>query len=207
VEAREFDVKLGWFEALGGQHRWAAEQHLGQQLHRLGAQRAGVDHGAGGCRPRTGRLQEAPMTDANVAVIRGLFAAVERRDLAGVLAAYHPDVVIHEAASLPYGGTYHGLDGATRHAYAYEATWAPFQEATPRSLDAEVLDAGEHVVVLWRQRARTPDGRRALDAPAVSVYRMRDGLIAESRMFQQDTAAIARFLAEARPAAEANSEA
>ena len=148
------------------------------------------------------------MTDANVAAIRRLVAAVERRDLTGVLAAYHPDVVIHEAASLPYGGTYHGLDGATRHAHAYEEAWAPLQEAMTRSLDAEVLDAGEHLVVLlWRQRARTPDGRGALDAPAVSVYRMRDGLIAESRMFQHDTAAIARFLAEVRPVAQANSEA
>jgi ketosteroid isomerase-like protein len=150
--------------------------------------------------------QEDPMSNENVMEIRRLFDAVERRDLAGVLAAYAPDVVIHEAESLPYGGTYHGLDGAERHAYAYEETWAPFQEPEIRRLDAEVLDAGENVIVLWRQRGRTPDGTRAIDLPAVSVYQMRDGKITDSRMFQQDTAAIAQFLAEAGPP-EATNEA
>src|SRR5215217_5029866 len=140
------------------------------------------------------------MSQENVAAIQRLFAAVEQRDLEGVLAAYTPDVVIDEAESLPYGGTYHGLDGAERHAYAYEATWAPLQEPGARSLDAEVLDAGEHVVVLWRQQGQTPDGTRSLDLPAVSVYRMRDGRIVEARMFQQDTAAIEWFLAEASAA-------
>jgi uncharacterized protein len=139
------------------------------------------------------------MSEENVAAIQRLFAAVEQRDLAGVLAAYAPDIVIHEAKSLPYGGTYHGLDGAERHAYAYEATWAPLQEPGARSLDAEVLDAGEHVVVLWRQRGLTPDGTRSFDAPVVSVYQMRDGLVAALRMFHQDTAAIDRFLANAGP--------
>ena len=144
------------------------------------------------------------MSTENVTAISRLFDAVERRDLDGVLTAYAPDVVIHEAESLPYGGTYHGLDGAERHAYAYEETWAPLQAPGIRSLNAEVLDAGETVVVLWRQRGQTPDGNRSIDLPAVSVYRMRDGRIAESRMFLQDTAVIARFLAPADPPASTN---
>jgi uncharacterized protein len=143
--------------------------------------------------------QEVSMSKENVAAMQRLFTAVERRDLAGVLAAYAPDIVIHEAATLPYGGTYRGLEGGERHAYAYEATWAPLQEPGARSLDAEVLDAGEHVVVLWRQRGQTPDDTRSLDLPAVSVYRMRDGRIVEARMFQQDTAAITQFLADSGP--------
>jgi uncharacterized protein len=137
------------------------------------------------------------MSKENVAAIQRLFGAVEQRDLEGVLAAYTPDIEIHEAESLPYGGTYHGLDGAERHAYAYEATWAPLQEPGVRALDAEMLDAGEHVIVRWRQRGRSPDGQHTFDLPAVSVYRMREGLIVESTMFQQDTAAIERFLADA----------
>jgi len=137
------------------------------------------------------------MSQENVAAIQRLFTAVEQRDLEGVLAAYTLDIVIHEAATLPYGGTYRGLEGAERHANAYEATWAPLQEPGPRSLDGEVLDAGEHVVVVGRQRGRSSEGRQVIDVPAVSVYRMRDGQIAEASMFQQDTAAIERFLADA----------
>src|SRR5215216_2079658 len=103
------------------------------------------------------------MSKENVAAIQRLFGAVEQRDLEGVLAAYTPDIEIHEAESLPYGGTYHGLDGAERHAYAYEATWAPLQEPGVRALDAEMLDAGEHVIVRWRQRGRSPDGQHTID--------------------------------------------
>jgi hypothetical protein len=134
------------------------------------------------------------MPNTNEDAVRRLFLAVERRDLAGVLAAYAPDVVIHEAESLPYGGRYRGLAGAEQHAYAYEDAWAPLQPPGVRKLDAEVLAAGDGVVVIWRQRGEHPLTGATFDAPAVSVYRMRGGLIAHSRMFQHDAAAVARFL-------------
>lgn len=146
------------------------------------------------------------MPDTNVAAVRRLFAAVERRDLDGVLAAYAPDVVIQEAESLPYGGRYRGLAGAEQHAFAYEAAWAPMQPPGVRRLDPEVLVAGDRVVVLWRQRGENPHSGETFDAPAVSVYRMRDGLVADSRMFQHDAAAVARFLADRGSSAAATRE-
>ena len=145
------------------------------------------------------------MSEENVSAIRRLFAAVEQRDLASVLAAYAPDIVIREAESLPYGGTYHGREGGERHAYAYEETWAPLQAPGPRSLGVEILDAGDRAVALWRQRGRTPDGTRSIDLPVVSICQMRDGLVAELAMFPQDTAAIGRFLADASATAEGTS--
>ena len=134
------------------------------------------------------------MSQENVSVVRRLFKAVESRDLAGLLAAYDTDVVIHEARSLPYGGEYRGLGGATRHAMGYLKTWGKFQTPADTSLDATFLDAGDHVVVLWRQKAHSANREAQIDLPAVSLYKIRAGKVAESRMYHSDTSAILRFL-------------
>lgn len=133
------------------------------------------------------------MSQDNVDAVRRLFKAVEDRDLAGVLAAYDPEIVIREAESLPYGGVYHGLEGAQQHARGYAQTWSNFQSSADKATDPVFLDAGEHTVVLWRQRGSAGDGRK-LDLPAVSVYQLRDGKIVESQMFHADTNAILNFL-------------
>lgn len=98
------------------------------------------------------------MSQENVDAARRLFKAIEERDLAGVLAAYDPDVVIHEAASLPYGGAYHGLEGALRHASGYAQAWAELQAPADLATNPLFLDSGEYAVVLWRQRGSASDG-------------------------------------------------
>ena len=133
------------------------------------------------------------MSQDNVDAVRRLFKSVEERDLAGVLAAYDPGIVIREAESLPYGGEYHGLEGAEQHSRGYAGTWSNFQSYADKATDPVFLDAGEHTVVLWRQRGSTSSGEK-LDLPAVSIYRLRDGKIVESQMFHADTSAILNFL-------------
>lgn len=135
------------------------------------------------------------MSQSNVETIHRLFAAVEMRDRAGVLAAYDPEVVIREAESLPYGGVYRGHEGAVKHGEGYVGTWDRWQTTDEMKLSPVFLDAGDVVVVLWRQRAA--DGERIFDAAAASVYKLRGGKIIESQMFQ-DTAAVLRFLAGAK---------
>jgi hypothetical protein len=134
------------------------------------------------------------MESRNLDTIRRLFAAVEARDPEALLACYHEDVVIREAESLPYGGTYRGHDGALRHGLAYLRCWGTLQGDEQRKLDHKLLDAGEFVVVQWRQKARNPESGETLDAPAVSLYRMRRGRIAESTMYHFDTARLLAFL-------------
>lgn len=137
------------------------------------------------------------MLNKNVETTRCLFKAVEEFDVAGVLAAYDPEIVIRDAESLPYGGTHHGLEGAKHHVEGAAKTWGPFKpSATERKLDAVFLDSGEYVVVLWRLKGLDASIGRMLDVPTVSVYKMRDGKIVESQMFYSDTVAIAQFLAD-----------
>lgn len=133
------------------------------------------------------------MSKENIEVVKKLFEAVEQRDRAGVFAVYDENIVIREAASLPYGGEYHGLEGALEHAQGYRKVWDDVQTANERNLSPTFLNAGDCVVVLWRQRAA--NGTRKFDSSAASIYKLRNGKIVESEMFQ-DTAGVLQFLGE-----------
>jgi uncharacterized protein len=132
-----------------------------------------------------------------IAVVRKLFEAVAHRDPAGVFGAYHPDIVISEAPSLPYGGEYRGREGAIRHAEGFRSTWDRYQPEASRNLEPEFSTLGDRVIVLWRFRAQR-QARDSIDLPVVSIYRLREGRIIESRMLHFDTAALLQFLKNAR---------
>src|SRR5687767_5376026 len=115
------------------------------------------------------------MSQENVETIRGLFRGVEERDLEAYLAVGHPEAVIREPGSLPYGGEYRGVDGLRRHAAGWMRTWAALQPGDERKLDATFIDAGDHVIARWRLRALALDGDVTLDMPMVGVYALHDG--------------------------------
>jgi len=142
------------------------------------------------------------LANANKRAVKALFEAVDRRDGEGVRASYDENITIHEAASLPYGGDYHGLEGALRHGQGFRAAWDRFQPHEARGLDPQIVADGDYVVVLWRHRIENAETGDRLELPAVSVYRMENARIVDSRMFHFDTAALLRFLERnvARPA-------
>ncbi len=138
----------------------------------------------------------------DVDVVRRLFDAVERREGEQMLACYAEDVEIVEAATLPYGGTYRGHDGAVAHAEAFLAAWNRYQGPEEIQLDPQFFgDGAGTVCVVFRHRAADPVRGSRLDMPEVGIYHVRDGRVARSRMFHADSAAVAHFLREARSAA------
>src|SRR5262249_53654798 len=137
---------------------------------------------------------EASIEARNADVVRRLFNAVEHRDPAGVIAAYGSDIVIHEAGSLPYGGHYRGHEGALRHRQGFRAPRGRLPLHAARGLEPRIIADGDHIVVLWRHKAENIETGERIDLPAVSVYRMRERKIVDSRMFHFDTAALVEFL-------------
>lgn len=135
----------------------------------------------------------------NIEIVRELFELVEGRGpgatpdekWSAYAAKYDPEVVIHEAPSLPYGGDYQGADAVTRHSQGYRSAWDG--AGGPYPMEPRFMAAGDEVVVLWRQRGRAADGRM-FDMPAISVYRLREGRVAESRMFHFDVGEVCKFL-------------
>jgi len=134
------------------------------------------------------------MSDSEVLItVRKLFEAVARRDAGAYFGAFHPDILISEAPSLPYGGEHSGLEGVLRHAERFRATWDRYQSEDSRELEPEFLAIANRVIVLWRLRARAANGE-GIDLPVVSIYRLKDEKIIESRMYHFDTVALMRFL-------------
>ena len=93
----------------------------------------------------------------NSKTILAIFRAIEERDPTQFRALVQPDFEIHWSGSLPYGGTFRGVEPQPR---GWGATWQPLQPTeAERRMDPQVVAAhDDDVVVLWHQRGRSGDG-------------------------------------------------
>lgn len=126
---------------------------------------------------------------ANLAAATRLYEAAGRGDWAAAEAELHPELVIHEAASLPYGGSYHGR-GALRQLVETVGSFWPNARFERLGMAA---GAGR-VVVFFRMGFDGPAGRETHEI--VEVNGFRDGRIAEIRPFYWDTGALAALAPE-----------
>ncbi|GAA1942088.1 nuclear transport factor 2 family protein [Streptomyces durmitorensis] len=138
--------------------------------------------------------QHEPSAPDSLTVLTGMYEAESRYLAAGgpgratfdLLAPYFaPDVVMHQAEALPYGGTWRGHDGMTRFFLAMSRTWKSFEIG-----EQEFLATGETAVVHTQVRARARATGRELAFPVLQTITVRGGRIAEVRPFYWDTAAI-----------------
>ncbi|MFE0188123.1 nuclear transport factor 2 family protein [Streptomyces sp. NPDC058989] len=136
-----------------------------------------------------------PLAVDAAAVLTGMYAAEAEYLAAGgpgeasfdLLAPFFaPDVVLHQAAALPYCGTWRGHAGMERFFLAMSRAWESFDME-----EQEFLVTGETTVVLTQVRARARASGRELAFPILQTLKVKDGQIAEVRPFYWDTAAIA----------------
>src|SRR6266567_1977866 len=132
----------------------------------------------------------------NSKTILAIFRAIEDRNDTQMPQLFQPDFEIHWPPSLPYGGTFRGLEPRPGD---WGATWTPLQPTEQeRRMDARVVAAhDDDVVVLWHQRGLSPKGER-FDGEVLGMYQFREGKLARAQMFYFDTAAVAKFLAKAK---------
>jgi len=107
---------------------------------------------------------------------------------------YHPSVTIHEAPSLPYGGDYHGLEGAAEHALAFTRTWDGLQSAEQRNMTPRIVATDSEAFVIWTLRGQRPNDAAVTEFPALSHYQFQEGRVIESRMYLFDSAAVNTFV-------------
>jgi ketosteroid isomerase-like protein len=140
--------------------------------------------------------EHATMTAPNeTASVLGAMYAAEREYLTAggpgaanfdTLAPFFaPDVMLHQAEALPYGGVWRGHDGMEKFFIAMSQTWEAFE-----MVEQEFLSMSETAVVLTHVHARARATGRELDFPILQTIRVVDGRIAEVRPFYWDTAAI-----------------
>ena len=132
----------------------------------------------------------------NSKTILAIFRAIEERDAAQFRALVQPDFEIHWPRSLPYGGTFRGVEPQP---HGWGATWQPFQPTeAERKMDPQAIAThGDDVVVLWHQRGRNGDGE-SIDEEVLGLYRFREGRLARAQMFYFDAVPVATFLAKAQ---------
>jgi len=136
----------------------------------------------------------------NVDVMLEIFRRIEQRDpqrpADGTAALFQPDVELHWPPPLPYGGVARGRAPTGR---TWGETWTPLQPTeAERRMDPRVIAASDdEVVILWRQRGRSPSGERH-DSEVLGLYRLRDGQLVRGQMFYFDLTAVLDFLARAR---------
>ncbi len=99
---------------------------------------------------------------------------------------FAPDVVLHQADALPYGGTWRGHDGLERFFVEMSRTWDVFEMT-----EQDFLADTSPLVVLTHVRARARSTGRELRFPILQTIRVADGRITEVRPFYWDTAAVA----------------
>lgn len=135
------------------------------------------------------------MTEDALAVLKGMYAAEQeyldaggpgRASFARLAPFFAPDVVLHQAEALPYGGTWRGHAGMERFFVAMSAAWGSFE-----MLEQWFHPAGDVVVVRTQVRATARATRRRLEFPILQTVRVADGRITEIWPFYWDTAAIA----------------
>jgi uncharacterized protein len=126
------------------------------------------------------------MPKANVEVVKQFEHAFVRGDMDHVISLLAPDIVVHEAPSLPYPGDHRGIDGFLKLAEAFNRVW---EIKSP--LDLAFLDAGEDkVVVLVKFDAEARATGKPLTLRLVEVYTVQGGKIADLDVYYRDTAAI-----------------
>lgn len=114
----------------------------------------------------------------------------EPKDFSAMAAVLHPDCVMHQPSSLPYGGSWQGHDGFRRWMAAFGAVWSTLVVADPTLL----VSGADVIFVRSTVRATARASGAELSWPLLQMVMVRDGLIREMRPFYWDTAAIVEAL-------------
>lgn len=144
-----------------------------------------------------------PLTTTDLSILQDMYAAETRYLAAGgpgnsdftpLEPFFSPDVVLHQAAGLPYGGTWRGHAGMERFFLAMSHTWATFE-----MVEQHFLTTTTPLVVLTHVRARSRTTGHELAFPILQTIAVEDGRITEVRPFYWDTAAIIDICTPHRP--------
>ena len=118
-------------------------------------------------------------------VIRGMYSAFARGDVASVLAALAPQIVWIEAEGFPSAGTYTTPDAVLHKVFArLAAEWEAFT-AVPH----EYVCEGQTVVAIGVYSGTCKASGKAFKAPFAHVWKLRGGAVVGFQQFT-DTAVV-----------------
>jgi carboxymethylenebutenolidase len=128
----------------------------------------------------------APQVDTTDSkrVVLDVYDAFRSGDVDKALAAFAPDVVLHEPGSLPYGGTHTGVQ-EVMGVFGQVA-----QIVDPATIEIKhLIGEGSDVVAFLRPTFLLRDGER-LEVPFCEHWKIQDGKVVELWPYYFDTAAL-----------------
>ena len=124
---------------------------------------------------------------ANVQIVKGVYAAFGRGDIQGLLAMFAEDIEwITPGEGLPWAGVYRG-HAAVAHFFQKLSELVEFSAVEPREFVAQ----GDRVLVVGFGRGRLKPTNRTLEGHWVMAYTVRNGRVTNVREYN-DTLAAAR---------------
>jgi ketosteroid isomerase-like protein len=102
-----------------------------------------------------------------------------------------PGLRIEQPASLPHGGTHHGLDGMRAMAAGFAEHW------TREIVEPRILACGETAVQVTTQTWTAVATGRSATVDVVELFTVTGGLVHEIRVFPHDTHLLLRTLSDA----------
>jgi ketosteroid isomerase-like protein len=108
--------------------------------------------------------------------IQRFYEALDARDYPTVLGLLSPKIHIAHSPGLPWGGTFHGHDGAKLFLERMAS------QVTSYMAIERILDAGDHVAVTGRTYGATRRSRRRFDVPFIHLWHLEDGLVVRLQM-------------------------
>jgi ketosteroid isomerase-like protein len=130
-------------------------------------------------------------TTTDVDVVRAVFGAFARGDLAELSDLLHPGATWHHRNDDRLGGSYRGADAIIAYLTESALLTAGTLHAEPQSVMA---DGEGHVAVRVRLSASRPDGR-AMDGPQVVLVTVERGRVRAIEQFVGEPAAVTGFWA------------
>jgi ketosteroid isomerase-like protein len=128
------------------------------------------------------------MSDQNVAMVKEGYAAFARGDMGAVLALLDPEIEVWQSETVPWGGTYRGLE-------EFQTFVTRLSEHVQSEVEGgELLDAGDLVVMIGRSSGRAKKTGADFDVPVVHLWTIRADKLARLEV-HMDTAQMLEALA------------
>ena len=119
------------------------------------------------------------MSEQNLEVIKGAYAAFAGGDVPAVLGVFADDIEWHEADGMPYGGVYRGGEAVVQNVFGPISQDVEGFALTPE----EFMSAGDTVAAVVRYTGTGKVTGKPLDLPVVHVWDIQDGKAVRFRQF------------------------
>lgn len=130
------------------------------------------------------------MSETNLDIVKKIYQLGATGDFAAMASLFDPDIVVHEADHLPYGGVYRGAAGMGELMKKLNGFVKGFLVKTE-----QFFVSGDDVAALIRVTGTSRATGEPIDMPVMEVWTLKNGRATSIRPFYWDTAEFARITA------------